>query len=129
VTGAVTLPLRRAGRALLLASLRLDPHHFGVAFVAVAIALSYYWAQDYGAAVDAARRGTVEYAGYAPTRRVLTAALGQLDRREEAEAALREAIVAGPQAFETYARNRPPWYRPEDQEHLLDGLRKAGWQG
>jgi len=117
------------GRALLLASLRLDPHHFRGALVVVVIALSCYWEHDYAAAVDAARRGTVEYPGFAPMRRVLAAALGQIGRREEAEAALREAIAAGPQAFETYVRNRPPWYRPEDQEHILDGLRKAGWQG
>jgi hypothetical protein len=31
-------------------------------------------------------------------------------------------------AFKRYTRQRPPWYRPEDYEHMLDGLRKAGWQ-
>lgn len=24
--------------------------------------------------------------------------------------------------------SRPPWYGPENYEHLLDGLRKTGWQ-
>jgi hypothetical protein len=28
-----------------------------------------------------------------------------------------------------YVRNRVPWFRPEDHAHLLDGLRKAGWEG
>jgi len=28
-----------------------------------------------------------------------------------------------------YVRKRVPWFRPEDHAHLLDGLRKAGWQG
>jgi adenylate cyclase len=28
-----------------------------------------------------------------------------------------------------YVRNRVPWTRPEDHEHMLDGLRKAGWEG
>jgi adenylate cyclase len=28
-----------------------------------------------------------------------------------------------------YVRKRVPWFRPEDHAHLLEGLRKAGWQG
>jgi adenylate cyclase len=26
-------------------------------------------------------------------------------------------------------RNRVPWMQPEDYAHMLDGLRKAGWEG
>jgi len=26
-------------------------------------------------------------------------------------------------------RNRVPWFRPEDHAHLVEGLRKAGWEG
>jgi hypothetical protein len=28
-----------------------------------------------------------------------------------------------------YVRERVPWHRAEDYEHMLDGLRKAVWQG
>jgi adenylate cyclase len=28
-----------------------------------------------------------------------------------------------------YVRTRVPWMRPEDHAHMLEGLRKAGWQG
>jgi adenylate cyclase len=28
-----------------------------------------------------------------------------------------------------YVYQRAPWIRPEDYEHLLEGLRKAGWEG
>jgi hypothetical protein len=42
---------------------------------------------------------------------------------------LRKAIEASPQAFDQNVRSRPPWLRSDDYEHLLDGLRKAGWQG
>jgi hypothetical protein len=28
-----------------------------------------------------------------------------------------------------YVRERPPWMRPEDHTHMLEGLRKAGWGG
>jgi hypothetical protein len=31
--------------------------------------------------------------------------------------------------FDLHVRQRPPWLRPEDHEHMLDGLRNAGWQG
>jgi hypothetical protein len=26
-------------------------------------------------------------------------------------------------------RQRPPWMRPEDHAHMLEGLRKASWEG
>jgi hypothetical protein len=46
-----------------------------------------------------------------------------------ARVALQKAMELSPQAFEFYTSRRPPWHRPEDYEHMLDGLRKAGWQG
>jgi adenylate cyclase len=27
-----------------------------------------------------------------------------------------------------YVHNRVPWFRPEDHAHLVEGLRKAGWE-
>jgi hypothetical protein len=27
-----------------------------------------------------------------------------------------------------YVRARVPWHRAEDYEHMLEGLRKAGWR-
>jgi hypothetical protein len=30
---------------------------------------------------------------------------------------------------ERLARQRPPWTRPEDYDHYIEGLRKAGWKG
>jgi len=56
--------------------------------------------------------------------RNLAAALGQLGRTEEARAALQAAIGLSPQGFAW-----PTNFRPIDYEHLLEGLRKAGWQG
>jgi adenylate cyclase len=40
---------------------------------------------------------------------------------------LEKAISHAP-AFSMYVHNRVPWFRPEDHAHLLDGLRKAGWE-
>ena len=57
------------------------------------------------------------------------AALGQVGRIEEAKEALEKAIAIMPASFEMYVRQRVPWMRPEDYAHMLDGLRKAGWEG
>ena len=46
----------------------------------------------------------------------------------EAREALERAIEIGPASFEQYVRQRMPWHRPEDYAHMLDGLRKAGWE-
>jgi adenylate cyclase len=32
-------------------------------------------------------------------------------------------------ALEMYVRQRPPYFQPENHAQLLEGLRKAGWQG
>jgi adenylate cyclase len=39
------------------------------------------------------------------------------------------AIALAPAAFDMYVRRRVPWQRPEDYAHMLEGLRKAGWEG
>jgi adenylate cyclase len=59
----------------------------------------------------------------------LAASLGQLGLTEAATDALQTALSLSSRTFELQVGSRPPWIRPEDHEHLLDGLRKAGWQG
>ena len=39
---------------------------------------------------------------------------------------MQKAIALAPKSFDTYVRHRTPWMRPEDHEHMLAGLRKAG---
>jgi adenylate cyclase len=56
------------------------------------------------------------------------ASLGQLGQTDEAHEALHTAMTTDPKDFDRFVRNRVPWHRPEDYEHMLDGLRKAGWQ-
>jgi hypothetical protein len=38
-------------------------------------------------------------------------------------------VLAEAAAFGSHVHQRPPWLRPEDYEHWLDGLRRAGWLG
>ena len=61
--------------------------------------------------------------------RWLAAALGQLGRKDEAREALKTAIERGAESFSRYTQQRPPWFQPDDFEHMLEGLRKAGWRG
>jgi adenylate cyclase len=61
--------------------------------------------------------------------RWLAAALGELGRTAEAKKALEKAITVSPASFDFQVRERPPWFRPEEHAHMLDGLRKAGWEG
>jgi adenylate cyclase len=93
------------------------------------MALGLYFAQDYARAADIARRAIRSYPDFPNPYRWLAAALGQLGRIEEGKEALQKAIAVVPGSFESSVRNRVPWMRPEDHAHMLEGLRKAGWQG
>jgi tetratricopeptide (TPR) repeat protein len=76
------------------------------------------------------RNGRIRsYPDFPNTYRWLAAALGQLRRIEEAKEALEKAIAIAPGSFDMYVRKRVPWMRPEDHAHMLEGLRKSGWQG
>jgi adenylate cyclase len=92
------------------------------------ITVSYYYDADYDRAVKMANTLIERYPDYPIMYKWLAAALGQLGRHDEARAALRHAIKFSPKSFELLVRSRLPYFRPEDYEHMLDGLRKAGWQ-
>jgi adenylate cyclase len=113
----------------LMAFLRIEPRGPHHASAMHWLAVSYYYERDYARSVAASRRVVARYPDVPNSYRWLAAALGQLGRKEEASAALHKALEISPQSFEFYIRRRPPWHRPEDYEHMLEGLRKAGWQG
>ena len=46
---------------------------------------------------------------------------------EEARAALDKAIGTAPAAFRLNVEQRPPWMGQDVHDHMLEGLRKAGW--
>jgi TolB-like protein len=119
-------------REFLATALRLDPrgpiaptvrHNYGVGF---------YLERDYVAAEATFRRTIQAYPDYPRSYLWHAATLGQLCRAEEALAALNTAISASPAYFKNRTEapaHKPPQVRPEDHEHMLEGLRKAGWQG
>ena len=117
------------GRDELYFSLRLNPRDPASPVAAGGITRSFYFERNYAASVEAARRCLANYPAYAAPRRWLTAALGQLGRREEAASSLRDWVAVTPGVFDVVVRNRLPYMPPDNHEHMLDGLRKAGWQG
>jgi adenylate cyclase len=117
------------GITSLRAGMRLDPLNPMAPLRQSQLALAFYFAGDYEAAAEEAQRVTRAYPDYPSAYRYLAAALGQLGLREEAKAALERAIALSPAAFDMYVRNHPPWWRPEDHAHVVEGLHKAGWEG
>src|SRR5262249_22579826 len=92
-----------------------------------ALAGAYYQAHQYHEAVEAGRRSWTLNRSWTVGLRYVVAGLGQLGRLEEAAAALAElqriedlAYVIG--VFRLY------YQQPEDVDHFIEGLRKAGMQ-
>jgi adenylate cyclase len=120
---------REDGIAAAQTSLRLEPRAQSTAATMNWIVCALYFCGEYAACAEAARRALQSYPGYILPYRWLVAALGQLGLVDEAGAALGKAIAVAPASFDMYVRNRVPWMQPEDYAHMLDGLRKAGWEG
>jgi adenylate cyclase len=119
----------KKGRDALEKSIRRDPRNPNMTLRLLDVAISYYLSREYDAAVEAAKRGIRSYPDFSNTYRWLAAALGQTGRIEEAKQALEKAIAMAPTSFDMFVRRRVPWHRPEDHAHMLEGLRKAGWEG
>jgi len=118
----------KEGVAALERSIRLDPRHPRSAVRLNHMALGLYFAREYTATVEIAKRAIRSYPEFPNPYRWLAAALGQLGRTEEAKEALGKAIATLPASFEMYVSKGVPWMRPEDHAHMLEGLRKAGWE-
>ena len=112
-----------AGRTANRNCLRLDPLDPNRATRFTEFAVSYYFDRNYEEAAKICRYAIRQYPNHRPTYRFLLASLGQLGKQAERKA-LMEIAPAG---NDYYARHRPPWFGVEDFEHMLEGLRKAGW--
>src|SRR5205085_1038064 len=83
--------------------------------------------REYENAVDAANETLRSYPAHPWAHIWLASAFGQLGRREEAKDALMKAMAL--KTFDLSTHHRPPFMRPGDQEHKLEGLRTSGWNG
>ena len=111
------------GRTSVQNWLRLDPLDPNRATRFLEFAVSHYFERNYEQAAQICRQAMRQYPNHAPSYRFLLASLGQLGRLEEGEALMKIAPVG----YDHYARHRPPWFGLKDQEHMLEGMRKAGW--
>ena len=123
----------KEGLAALKTCIRLDPRAPSLVYRLFQIADALYFCREYAAAVEAARHAIRSFPDRPGSYRVLAAALGQMGRTVEAKEALEKAIAIAPALFDSYVRGyvleRHPALRPEDHAHILEGFRKAGWQG
>jgi adenylate cyclase len=119
----------KEGLAAVQTSIRLDPRDPFSAIRLLHIACGLYFSREYEEAIEAAKQLIRSYPDFPMIYRWPAAALGQLGRTAEAKEALQKAISLAPAAFDMYVRKRVPWFRPEDHAHLVEGLRKAGWEG
>jgi adenylate cyclase len=110
-------------------ALRLDPLGPTASLVPHLLAHCYYFERDYSAAEATARRLIRKYPEFSRPRVTLAASLGQLGRVDEARAALEAAIATSLPILRFMTTKGLSHWRPEDLEHLLDGLRRAGWNG
>ncbi|HME20938.1 MAG TPA: winged helix-turn-helix domain-containing tetratricopeptide repeat protein [Acetobacteraceae bacterium] len=113
----------------LLTALRLSPRDPLRSSAINTLAVARYFRADYAEAAKLEQRAIRDYPGYPVPHRWLAASLGQLNRTDEAREALCQALAVTQASFDFFVRQRQPFFRPEDYEHMLDGLRKAGWQG
>jgi adenylate cyclase len=109
-------------------SIRLDPCGPQVMIAWDHLVATLYRVGQYERLLDVAQHVIRARPDHPPTYRWLAAALGQLGRTAEARAALEKAIAIGSASFDMYVRNRAPWWSEKDYEHMLEGLRKAGWR-
>jgi adenylate cyclase len=114
-------------RDLLLAALRLSPRDFRNAAVLNHVARTYYYERDYERAAEAGIGTVARYPDHPTAYCWLAAAQGQLGRFREADDALQKARAIAPASLARLAKGGPPFFCPENHEHMLDGLRKAGW--
>src|SRR5262245_19977754 len=114
---------REKARTSIRTCLRLDPRDPARASRLPLIAFSHYLEGDYEVAAETSKDVIRRYPGHTPSYRFLLASLGQLGRLAECEALMKIA----PAGYDHYARHRPPWFGLKDFEHMLEGMRKAGW--
>jgi adenylate cyclase len=118
----------RAGLESLETSIILGPRDPFLHVRSMQVAMAHYFCRDYPAAVDAAKAALRSYPDFALSYFWLAAGLAQIGLIAEAKDALARVAAVAPASFDLYVRRRVPWIRQQDHDHLLQGLRMAGWE-
>jgi serine/threonine protein kinase/tetratricopeptide (TPR) repeat protein len=110
------------GTALAARARELNQHHPGGYWLVAGF--DAYRKGDYRVALDFARK--INMPNFWRRCVILAAANGQLGEQEEAGKALRDLLAMKPDYAEFGPRFFGRWMQPEMQQHIADGLRKAG---
>jgi TolB-like protein len=106
--------------------LRLTPRDPFASFYLSLIALAHYHLGSYREALHHSERALQRRRIYVVLR-TLAATLGQLGRTEEARSVLGEMKLVEPINVGRHWELTCPYADPAHEAHLLEGLRKAGW--
>jgi adenylate cyclase len=110
--------------------LRLSPRDVRSWITMHHLTMIEYLTRDYEATVRTASRVLDAKPASVMPHRWLAAALGRLGRQAEAADVIRRVTeMVAPRSFAEYAREKGPWMGQHHSEHLLEGLRHAGWTG
>ena len=102
-------------------AMRLSPFHPDLYWDLLAFA--HYYNRQYEEAIKAAKRIPQPWAG---VYRELAASYAQLNRMEEAHAAAAKVLELEPNFSTEIFRRTMPFKNPDDVDHYLNGLSKAG---
>jgi adenylate cyclase len=108
--------------------IRLSPSDPRLFIWLPALAGAHYQMRHYEQAVEIGRRSWTLNRNWPHGLRYVVAGLAQLGRIEEAQAALAELRLMDANLEFSASLFRRNWPDPADVDHLLDGLRKAGFQ-
>jgi adenylate cyclase len=118
------------GAHVLREYLRLNPRDPWSFRAYTHLSIACYALTDYEGCVDAGQRAVQANPKINGSYRWLAAALAQLGRIDEALQVIRRASdILAPVTFTDYVLYRGPWLSKAEHEHMLEGLRKAGWNG
>jgi adenylate cyclase len=116
-----------SGRTALERFLRLSPRDPARPIRLSQVSASYYFEKDYENAEQVARRAVRDHPAVPMTYRWLAASLGQLGHFAEGARVLDKLRRTYPSSLAAYV-SRPPYFRPDDHQHMIEGLGKAGWR-
>ncbi len=127
--GALGLILVYSGKPLeaiesLQTAMRLDPHYRDI-FLHI-LALAYEQLEDYEQAAAVLKRRLVRKPDSDISRVLLASVYGHMGKTEESRAQWAEVLQINPDYSLEHRRRTLPYTNPENFEHIIDGLRKAG---
>src|SRR5215472_16431431 len=108
--------------------IRLSPSDPRLYIWLVPLAGAHYQMRRYAEAVEVGRRSWTLNRNWPHGLRYVVAGLAQLDRMKEAQAALAELKRMDANLEYSASVFRRNWPDPADVDHILDGLRKAGFE-